>query len=260
MKSTSPVRATLFALLCAGASIALFISAPALSRDSLTDSDPQNPANWEAVTVDHEGDDNAHRNEPTSGGGYALATYYRDWDVMQWYRNGIAVGPPFGAGPDLPIPLPSIVSAAPDVDWSSQGTVTMTIQWIGDGPPPSAVRLQVTGPIEILVATGGTADGDDGFASELESEAWTGGTHYFIDDYVVETFEVSENSGYCEIELEKFSLADSTAVDGYAFSDAKHIYVDVDPDPAPRSVLASVAKAGRGFVGMVRSTLLGVFR
>jgi hypothetical protein len=248
MKRTTLVRVGSFALLCAAATLSLSLTAPIEPKGAQTDSDPQNPSNWEFRTLDHEGDDNAHRYEYKSGGGYELATYYRDWDVMQWYRNGIAVGPPYGAGPDLPIPLPTVVGEAPSVDWSSQGTVTMVIEWIGQGAPPSSVRLQVTGPIEILVATGGDADGDDGFGSDLESEAWTGGTRYFIDDPVVETYAVDPNSGHCEIEVEKSAIAQSYSSNGYAFSDAKYLYVAVDPDPKPLAS-APVPKMLAGLFG-----------
>src|SRR5690349_14734782 len=131
MIRTKPVRVGILALLCVGAALSPSFAAPKPTVGSLIDSNPQNPANWEFISVVQSGFDNAHRNEPLSGGGYEAVTYYRDWDDNQWYRNGVMFGPPYGMGPSLPTPFPSIVGTAPTVDFHSEGTVTCTIRWIG---------------------------------------------------------------------------------------------------------------------------------
>jgi hypothetical protein len=255
MKPSKPVRFAIFALFCAAATLSLSLTAPATPQ-TLTDSDPQNPANWEFVSLVEEGEDTAHRNEPLSEGGYEYVSYWRDWDVMQWYRNSVAFGPPYGSGPQLPTPLPAIVGEAPYVDFESEGVITMTIRWIGTGSPPSQVRLAVTGNIEILVGENGNAEGDDGFGSSLDSEAWTNGTRYFIEEPVVQNFSVNSQNGHCVIVAEKRAFAQNYAEDGYAYADARVLSVQVDEDPVPqasapwKSLLAGVVGATLALFGL----------
>lgn len=241
MKRTTPARAWTFGLLIAMATLSLSLTAPATPKGAQRDSDPNNLNNWEVLTTEQEGEDYAHRYEYNQGGGYSLVTYYRDWDVMQWYRNGVAFGPPYGQGPDLPIPLPTVVNEAPAVDWTSEGTITVTIRWIGQGSPPATVWLAVTGPIETLIADGGYATGDDGFGSAMEHETWSTGHRYYIDDAVVEEFNVDQYTGYCQIVAVKSAHAESSVSDGWAFADAKILDVQLSSSPEPRPTFQATA-------------------
>ncbi len=95
------------------------------------DTNPANPLNWAILPAVYEGQD--QRVDWISI--FGVATQVTGTDV--WENPNDSLG-------DLDPPAHNETSYSKTVSWTSEGTITLKMQWIGVGPGPSSVLVKIT--------------------------------------------------------------------------------------------------------------------
>jgi len=195
----------------------------------LTDGNPQNPANWEALPTLYSGSDHLTRAEyETVNGQQTLvqANYLRDWTENQWYRNGVAQ-----PGLNLNEPWPKQVSELDLLSASSTGSVTIRLHWISAEAAPDSVRVRVHSIARAMVGPNGTFAANNGLNSATNQT--NDGDWFTLLCNAPELRTLKVTDGIAEIVLQKSATASMACAAGshlgdIVFAGAKGGYCEVD--------------------------------
>lgn len=209
--------------------LTLFAHTVAAPPAVLTDGNPQNPANWEALPTLYSGSDHLTRSEyETVNGQQTLvqANYLRDWTENQWYRNGVAQ-----PGLNLNEPWPKQVAEMDLLSASSTGSVTIRLHWISPEAAPDSVRVRVHSSARAMVGPTGTFTANNGLNSATNQS--NDGDWFTLLCNAPELRTLKVTDGIAEIVLEKSATASMACAAGshlgdIVFAGAKGGYCEVD--------------------------------